>query len=429
MGRRRFQIGLRSLLVVVAIAAVLSFRAARIYRSARDQRAVIEGIAEGGGIVQFDRGVWPPDWLREAVGEEYFRRASVVDFGSNRGRKPGTGEPKATDENLKLLESLADVEALELGHHEEVDDRALAHLEPLKKLSVLYLQWTGVRGPGLEHVARLPRLHSISLSHAALGDEGLEHLGGMAQLKWAMLDHTGVTDAGMPALAGAQGLEALSLRNTAISDAGLEHLGRLHRLESLDVAGTRVTAEGVGRLRRALPNCRVSATFGLGLAAVEGPLFPEGHRPGAAEVNARLKALGIDGEAEADASRPGAPIVSLRLFDCTLSDEAVLALIEQMPHLEVLNLRRGLVGDGLLAGLPARPIRSLSLQETRVTDAGLAHLPRLSGLKELELDGTAITDEGLDHLRGIITLSRIGLDLTRATRSGISRLRDALPGW
>ena len=137
----------------------------------------------------------------------------------------------------------------------------------------------------------------------------------------------------------------------------------------------------------------------------------------------------IDGEVGTDASQPGEPIVSLRLFNCTLSDKVVLALLRNMPRLEVLNLRGGLTGDELLAGMGRMPIRYLSLQGTRVTDAGLPHLSRLTGLKELILSDTDISDEGLIHLHGLSTLNQVVLDGTRTTRTGISRLREALPNW
>jgi hypothetical protein len=429
MRKHKLRISIRILLGIVAGAAVLSLWLANTYNSAHNQEAAIKEVAKSEGIVRFDSKVWAPEWLRKAVGEEYFRSAKTVSFATNQGRKSGSNEAKATDENLGQLEFLTDVETLELGNNEEVTDRGLVHLEPLKNLSILYLHQTGVRGPGLVHISRLPRLHTITLSHSELGDDGLKHLGNMSHLRWAALDQTNVTDAGIPDLAKAKALETLSLRNTAVSDAGLRHLEQLQRLESLDVTGTRVTAGGVARLRQALPRCRVEVTFGLGVVASEELLFPEGYRPTATEVNSKLKMLKIDGEVEADPSQPGEPIVSLRLFNCTLSDKVVLALLVNVPQLEVLNLRGGLIGDELLAGIGRNPIRYLSLQGTRVTDAGLPHLSRLTGLKELILSDTDITDEGLIHLHRLSKLNNVVLDNTRTTRTGITRLREALPNW
>jgi hypothetical protein len=100
-----------------------------------------------------------------------------------------------------------------------------------------------------------------------------------------------------------------------------------------------------------------------------------------------------------------------------------------MPELEVLNLRDGLIGDKLLAGLRGRPIRYMSLQGTRVTDAGLQHVSQLPTLSELILDDTGITDKGLLHLRRLSGLDVVAWHDTRTTLTGITKLREALPNW
>ena len=274
MDRRRLQFSIRALLLIVAIVSVPLFWMAKISDRTRRQEAAIQEVAKHEGIVgQSGGNVWVPEWFRVAVGEEFFRSPRTVDFATNLGRRFGSNEAKATDEDLAVLESLTEVETLELGNNEGITDRGLIHLKPLENLSTLYLYQTGVQGPGLVHLERLPKLHSISLSRSELGDSGLKHLGNMPHLKWAALDQTHITDAGMADLAKATGLESLSLRRTAVSDVGLRQLEGLRRLELLDLTGTRVTAEGVAHLKQALPHCQVSVTFGLGMPASEELLF------------------------------------------------------------------------------------------------------------------------------------------------------------
>ena len=54
--------------------------------------------------------------------------------------------------------------------------------------------------------------------------------------------------------------------------------------------------------------------------------------------------------------------------------------------------------DGLSAGLPVPAVPfGLDLSETRVSDAGLAHLARLTSLQALNLGLTQVTDAGLAH--------------------------------
>lgn len=426
MRRSCFRFSMATLLVIVTVVAVWL---ARTSNSAREQEAAVKEVEKREGDIQFDSKFNVPEWLRNVVGEEYFRRVKVVGFATNHGRKSGSTEPKATDENLRMLESLTDVETLELSHSEEVTDVGLVHLKPLKNLSTLYLHRTGVRGPGLVHIAQLPKLKAIRLSHSELEDSGLEYLGSMSRLTSARLDHTKITDAGLSDLVKATQLETLTLRNTSIGDAGLRQLEQLKRLAFLDVAGTGVTADGVEHFKQALPGCRLAVTFSLGKMPSDELLFPTGYQPSATEVNAKLKELKIDGEVKADASKPGNPIVSLRLEGCTLSDKVVLSLIEHMPELDILNFNQGMVGDELLVGIGGRPIRYLSLQGTRVTDAGLQHLSQLTTVTTLVLSETDVTDEGLLHLHGLSNLNSVILDDTRTTRRGVTKLKEALPNW
>jgi hypothetical protein len=55
------------------------------------------------------------------------------------------------------------------------------------------------------------------------------------------------------------------------------------------------------------------------------------------------------------------------------------------------------VGDAGLAHL-ARLLRLRSLSHTRISDAGLAHLARLPRLQVLVLNGTRVTDTGLARI-------------------------------
>ncbi|MCA9151083.1 MAG: hypothetical protein KDA92_17350 [Planctomycetales bacterium] len=421
----KLRFSLATLLIAVTAASIWL---ATTSKQARDQEVGVAGVESNEGVVQFETTLDVPDWLRNAVGQEYFRDETTVDFATNQGRQQRTGEPKATDANLRHLESLDSIEILELGNNSDVTDLGLAHLKSLRRLTTVYLYRTGIRGPGLVHLADLPKLEAISLSDTRLDDSGVTHLGRMTRLTWARLDNTKVTDASMSELAKATALKTLTLSNTEITDTGLMHLARLDRLDTLDVRGTGVTFDGVARLKRLLPNCQVTVTFGLGTLPQDESLFVDGYTPSSGEINAKLKELRIDGEVQTDATRPGSPIVTFRLFDSTLSNEVVLDLIEHMPDLEVLNLRRGLVGDDFVKGVGGlRNIKHLSLQATRITDDGLQYLSLLPNLKELILTETDVTDAGLAHLRSLRGVRSITLNSTRVTIGGIEGLRQSLP--
>jgi hypothetical protein len=69
-----------------------------------------------------------------------------------------------------------------------------------------------------------------------------------------------------------------------------------------------------------------------------------------------------------------------------------------------------------------------SLDHAPITDAGLVHLERLTGLQNLSLSGTQVTDNGLVCLTGLTGLRRLFLfDATPVTREGVQQLQKALP--
>lgn len=88
-----------------------------------------------------------------------------------------------------------------------------------------------------------------------------------------------------------------------------------------------------------------------------------------------------------------------------------------------LNVAKEFGDTGLDALAPiADKIASLDLARTKVTDAGLAKLAGMKGLKELHLEGTGIGDAGLDHLKGLSELEYLNLYNTKVTDAGIAKL-------
>ena len=70
----------------------------------------------------------------------------------------------------------------------------------------------------------------------------------------------------------------------------------------------------------------------------------------------------------------------------------------------------------------------MSLNGTRITDAGLAHLSGMMNLTYLAIHKAAIGDAGLEYLKGLKGLMGLVLTDTKATRAGVQKLAAALPG-
>lgn len=68
-----------------------------------------------------------------------------------------------------------------------------------------------------------------------------------------------------------------------------------------------------------------------------------------------------------------------------------------------------------------------TLNNTQITDGGLADVQGLTRLKRLELNHTQVTDAGLIHLQGLTNLRELRLGATQVTDAGMTRLGQALP--
>ena len=98
-----------------------------------------------------------------------------------------------------------------------------------------------------------------------------------------------------------------------------------------------------------------------------------------------------------------------------------------------VNLEGIELGDELLAKLvphlkQVEKISCLTLQNTRVTDAGLEPLRGMSNIDAIDLEGTAISDRGLDALKTISSLKYVLLAGTRVTEGGTLALKRRRPG-
>src|SRR5256886_599871 len=107
----------------------------------------------------------------------------------------------------------------------------------------------------------------------------------------------------------------------------------------------------------------------------------------------------------------------------TRVSDAGLATLASLPGLRRLTVPGRHIGD---AGMPCLAdlgsLRELDLSGSSVTDAGLAFLTRAHSLVRLSLWGTHVTDEGLRHLHRLTSLAEIELGATSVTDAGLVHL-------
>ena len=108
--------------------------------------------------------------------------------------------------------------------------------------------------------------------------------------------------------------------------------------------------------------------------------------------------------------------------------DAGLAHLARLSQLQWLWLDRTKITDAGLVYLKGlTQLKVLYLNDTQITDAGLAHLAGLKQLEALILDFTQITDAGLGYLAGLTQLQRLELVGTKVTDEGVEKLQQALP--
>ncbi len=125
----------------------------------------------------------------------------------------------------------------------------------------------------------------------------------------------------------------------------------------------------------------------------------------------------------------GLVAVAVLLGGCSDEENTTKAAEESNTGAVVLDLSGSKTTDEVLAeklkGLTK--LKTLSLDSTKITDAGLVHLKGLTKLKGLDLWNTKITDAGLVHLKGLTKLKGLSQGKTKVTVDGIQELQEALP--
>jgi predicted Zn finger-like uncharacterized protein len=300
---------------------------------------------------------------------------------------------RITDGGLAHLGKLKKLETLDLGQT-KITGTGLANLQKAP-LTVLSLDWTKVDDAGLANLAPVTGLTELNLGFTGVTDTGLASLRGMKKLYRLSLMGTGITgtglqgvpisglltapqtrfnDDGLKAIAGNTQLTNLELASTQVTDAGLAHLEGLTNLQNLSLAGTKVTDAGLAHLK-GLTNLQTlylaqTGVTGTGLVALKGN--------------------------------------------------------QKLYHIDLWNAK--ITDDGLkfVKELSGKLI-SLTLNNTPITDAGLAHFKGMDKFSSLSFSDTRITDAGLANLEGLTKLTMITLNNTQITKAGLDKLKKALP--
>lgn len=194
------------------------------------------------------------------------------------GLRPLNGQLELLAVDLELCDGIDDAACEVLGQWKSlrslvfkksgfekrsITDAGLKQLQSLSDLEVLNLYGNHVTDAGLISLQSHLKLRDVNLSLMAITDAGLQHLKPLAQLeRLEVLYSEGfagpkLTDGLSDPLAGLPGLKSLNLTGARLTDAGLERLHGLKNLTHLQLVRTRVTDAGVTKIQVAIPDCKI----------------------------------------------------------------------------------------------------------------------------------------------------------------------------
>jgi hypothetical protein len=221
--RQPFQFGIRTLLTLMVVVAVVGGWFSWKWEMAKKQMAIVEEVSQ----------LRPktPTTRYDPCGCSVFYDYQYDEKGNLAKHKSRPNPPESPCDHLFC-------EPMGLCAH----GRGFRDVD-LARLTALVRQFTSLR--------------QLQLYCPKLTDAGMEHLAGLPQLRRLSLSRTQVTDAGLEHVKELTQLESLDLYGTQVTDAGLKHLKKLTQLSQLNLSRTRVTDEGVRHLEQALPSCQI----------------------------------------------------------------------------------------------------------------------------------------------------------------------------
>src|SRR5262249_31133895 len=126
----------------------------------------------------------------------------------------------------------------------------------------------------------------------------------------------------------------------------------------------------------------------------------------------------LNGEIETNETRPGRPVVGVRLRNSLWVADDALAHLERLTTLERLSAQGHFTDAGLAPLRNLKGLKALSISQVTISDTGLGHLKDLTSLETLQLAGIPSetaesqvlqTGEGFAHLRGLVKLQHLSL--------------------
>lgn len=311
--------------------------------------------------------------------------------------------------------------------------RLMQHITHLAGLKCLVLDGSPVSDADMQHITSLRSLEYLSLPDR-ITDAGMAHVAGLASLKgfWMAGGKSRISDEGLRYISRLSSLEELYLRGEYMTDAGLAHLKTLPNLEYLCLYGSKFTDAGCVHIKE-MSSLRI-LSFHENLCRISDEGLAHISQMPNLEVLCLhgMKNITDDGIAHLT-KMPSLHKLNIASSQVTDRGLEYLSQIKTLEHLELPQDQKGITDRGLeyLSRLPNLKELSISrihfidpkMNRDYYTDKGLEYLSRCSKLEELRIGSIGITDAGMEHIARLTGLKSLGLfGCDNVTDSGFARL-------
>ena len=305
----------------------------------------------------------------------------------------------------------------------------VARIATLKRLD---LSFTLVTDKGIKELESLRQLEDLNLETAeALTDASMNYVKNIPTLRKLNVRGVDITDVGMPAIAQMTGLRSLDLSHTMLEDVGLEHLPALSDLEELYLGGDMITGINLNFLKL-LPKLKKLSLDGIQRRNAGACWTPRVTDLDLDTISllSNLEdldlgvglSLGRGGKPAAAGGGNCKPTGGQQLTDLGL---AKLGKLTKLRRLNMSGAHLTPAGLKVLAGLPLERVSLWNIDA--LNDAAATVLAEIPTLTNIDLSLTSVTDKGLQTLAKLPNLKVLYLTETKVTPKAVDAFKKTNP--
>ena len=328
-----------------------------------------------------------------------------------------------TADDLVLFGKLSDLEKLQILNCRTLDDKMVAKLSGLSKLTSLAITNSVINDQAVEMIVKsFPKLVELDLSSNTNMTKGvLKVIGKLSKLQRLTLVQNRFDDISAQQIEKLKELRTLDLRgNMEAGNMLLDVVADLPKLTGLKHRSPAVTDSGLESLSR---NQTLESLLMQDFAAGDqsGPHLAKLGKLTQLEVF-RCQNFGTDGVL----ALKGMSLTRLTLRDLPNVDNRAMEVFDDLPKMRRLYLHElASVGDAGLKHLAA--LKSLEVLDIwsipQMTDATMDVIVALPNLKELSIKATGVSDATVDKLVGMQSLQSLAFKgNSSVTAEGLKKL-------